>query len=143
MKRFYTYSDVCSTKLKGTYNRINHELGAESIDIDLDSLDSEYRDESSVLGIIRGERPTWIWFNNCNALLNTSLAGWLRSVLTTYYVDHVRVVFVLDSKEQYRSIFKNYSAPLYQSTIPLELIGNLICSSQTGQRIKRHIVFQS
>ncbi len=126
MKRFHIYSGVCSIKLKDTYNRINHELGVESIDIDLESLGSEYRDESSVLSIIRGERPNWIWFNNCNALLNTSLTGWLRSLLTTYYVDHVSVVFVLDSKEQYRSIFQNYSAPFYQSTIPLplELIGN-------------------
>lgn len=79
MKRFHIYSDVCSIKLKDTYNRINHELGVESIDIDLDSLGSKYRDESSVLNIIRGERPTWVWFNNCNALLNTSLAGWLRN----------------------------------------------------------------
>ncbi|MBE4054630.1 hypothetical protein [Vibrio rotiferianus] len=122
IKRFHILSDECSEELQHTYNLVNHKLGVDVISIDLGSLGNEYRNDSRILQIIRNEVPTWIWFRNCHALLDTSLAGWLRSVLTTYNVDHVRVVFVLDSKDQFRSIFQKYSAPFYQSTMPLELI---------------------
>ncbi|HAS8400903.1 TPA: hypothetical protein I7743_23605 [Vibrio vulnificus] len=54
-------------------------------------------------------------------LYSTHTAGWLRSILTTCDVEHLRVAFLLDNKMQYRSIFQHYSAPLYKSTTYLVL----------------------
>ena len=122
MKRFHTFSDKCSKELQDSYDHINHELGVQVIYIDLESLNSDFRHESQIMSIIRGERPTWIWFINCNALFNSSLARWLRSVLTTYHVEHLRVTFLLESRDQFRSIFQTYSAAFYQSTTALQLI---------------------
>ncbi len=122
MKRFHTFSDKCSKELQDSYDHINHELGVQVLYIDLESLNPDDHHESQIMSIIRGERPTWIWFINCNALINSSRAGWLRSVLTTYYVEHLRVTFLLESREQFRSIFQTYSAPFYQSTKTLDLI---------------------
>ncbi|EGR3353104.1 hypothetical protein [Vibrio parahaemolyticus] len=122
MMRFHTFTNKCGEDLQNTYNRINNGLGVQTIYIDLLSLAGEdYRNKSQIMDIIRSDKPTWIWFINCEALLNGSLASWLRSILTTYNADHIRVTFVLDNQEQFSSIFQRYSAPLYQSTMALDL----------------------
>ncbi|SON49020.1 hypothetical protein [Vibrio tapetis] len=120
MMRFHAFSDECDEEVREVYNHINHELGAKTIYVDLCLLGENYRDESQIIDIIRGNQPTWVWFVNCQILLDNSLAGWLRSVLTTYNVDHVRATFVLDSQDQYNEIFLTYSAPFYKSTIALK-----------------------
>lgn len=124
MMRFHTFANECGKELQDTYNRTNHGLGANVVYIDLKSMRDGYRYKSEILDIIRGHQQTWVWFVGCSALLEDSLAGWLRSVLTTYDLDHVRVAFVLDSREQFNHIFRDYSAPLYQSTIALDLSKN-------------------
>ena len=122
MMRFHTYTNECGEDLQSTYNRINNGLGVQTIYIDLLSLVGEdYRNKSQIMDVIQSNKPTWIWFINCEALLNDSLAGWLSSILTTYDTDHIRVTFVLDNQEQYSNIFQCYSAPLYQSTMALDL----------------------
>ncbi len=122
MMRFHAFSHECGDELWETCRRINHELGAQTTFIDLLCLGDDYRKKSHIMNVIRdNEQPTWVWFINCEALLDTSLAGWLRSILTTYDTDHVRVTFLLDSQEQYRNIFQRYSAPLYKSTIAFDL----------------------
>ncbi len=117
----------------GTPERLIHgywELGvmrfhtANVVYIDLTSMGDGYRYKSEILDVIRSDQQTWVWFVGCRALLESSLAGWLRSVLTTYNLDHVRVAFVLDSREQFNHIFQDYSAPFYQSTIALDLSKN-------------------
>lgn len=124
MMRFHAFGSECSKEFQDSYNRINHELGASVACIDLASMGEDYRYESEILDIIRSDGQTWVWFTNCNALLDTSLSGWLRSVLTTYNVNHIRVTFLLDNPEQFNNIFQSYSAPFYKSTIALELIKN-------------------
>lgn len=120
--RFHAFSDVCGDALRNRYNRINHEIGVQTVYIDLLSLSENKKNESQLTRIIRNhEQPTWIWFINCEALLDTSRAGWLRSLLTTFCVDHVRVTFLLDSQEHYNNIFLSYSAPLYKATTALEI----------------------
>ncbi|MFV8409322.1 hypothetical protein [Vibrio owensii] len=124
MMRFHTFASECGKELQDTYNRTNHGLGANVVYIDLKSMRDGYRYKSEILDIIRSHQQTWVWFVGCSALLEDSLAGWLRSVLTTYDLDHVRVAFVLDSREQFNHIFRDYSAPFYQSTIALDLSKN-------------------
>ncbi|EOW9396763.1 MULTISPECIES: hypothetical protein [Vibrio] len=120
--RLHTFTNECGEKLQETYNEINHRIGVNTVYIDLLTLGMNYRNSSQILNIIRNnEQPTWVWFTNCDALLDTSLAGWLRSILTTCDVEHLRVAFLLDNKMQYRSIFQHYSAPLYKSTTYLVL----------------------
>ncbi len=109
----------CSKDFQDRYNRINHKLGADTAYIDLLKLDEDQY-TTHLLNIIQNDkRPAWIWFINCGALLNTSIAGWLRSILTTGNVEHIRVTFLLDSQDQYNLIFQDYSAPLYKSTTKL------------------------
>lgn len=122
MMRFHAFSYECRNELWDTYRRINHELGAQTAQLDLLDLDKDDRKKSHIMNIIQNkEQPTWIWFINCEALLDTSLAGWLRSTLTTNDAAHIRVTFLLNSQEHYRGIFQRYSAPLYKSTIALNL----------------------
>ncbi|MFS1465522.1 hypothetical protein BCU33_005575 [Vibrio lentus] len=122
MMRFHTFTNECGKELQDTYNLINYELGARVEYIDLALIDEDYRDKSQILDIIRSDEPTWVWFINCNALLNSSLAGWLRSMLTTYNVVHIRATFVLDNRDQFQRVFQSYTTPLYQSTMALRLI---------------------
>ncbi len=121
--RLHTFTNECGETLQETYNEINHKIGVNTVYIDLTSLGENYRNASQILNIIRSnEQLTWVWFTNCDALLDTSLAGWLRSILTTSDMEHVRVVFLLDNKNQYREIFQRYSLPLYRSTTILNNI---------------------
>ncbi len=122
MMRFHAFSHECGDEIWETYRRINHKLGVQTILIDLLCLGENYRKASHIMNIIRNnEQPTWVWFINCEALLDTSLAGWLRSILTTNDTAHVRVIFLIDTQEQYLNIFQRYSAPLYKSTIAIDL----------------------
>ncbi len=121
--RLHTFTNECGETLQETYNEINHKIGVNTVYIDLISLGENHRNASQILNIIRSnEQPTWVWFTNCDVLLDTSLAGWLRSILTTSDMEHVRVVFLLDNKNQYREIFQKYSLPLYRSTTILNNI---------------------
>lgn len=120
--RFHVLQQEFESQYKDRCNDINGRLGVNTIIIDLLELGDAYRKASLIMDIIRdSEQPIWIWFINCEALKNTSLAGWLRSVLTTYYVEHIRVAFVLDNKELYKDIFQNHSTPLYEFTTSLEV----------------------
>lgn len=125
MMRFHAFSYECGNDIYDTYRCINHELGAQTAILDLLDLEKNDIKKSYLMNIIQNnEQPTWIWFINCNVLLDTSLAGWLRSTLTTNNIAHVRVTFLLDSQEHYRDIFQRYSAPFYKSTIALNLQTN-------------------
>lgn len=119
--RFHVFEPEFGCRLQDKCNSINHKLGVKTVSIDLLSLGDDYRKTSQIMDIIRdSEQPMWVWFVNCEALNKTSLAGWLRSVLSTYYVEHVRVAFVLDNEKLYKDIFQNYDTPLYEFTTSLK-----------------------
>lgn len=122
MMRFHTFDIECRKELQDTYNRVNHGRGANVVYIDLTSIGNNYQYQSEILDIVQSDQKTWVWFVGCRALLDQSLAGWLRSILTRYNLAHIRVAFVLDSREQFNQIFQDYSAPFYQSTIALDLL---------------------
>lgn len=122
MKLFHTFLSECGSDIQDVYRRINFEVGAQTAYLDLHCLEEDYRNKSQIMEIVRdNEQPIWLWISSCDVLLDTSIAGWLRSVLTTYYTEHIRVVFLLDSQQQYRDIFRTCEAPLYDSTVVLEL----------------------
>ncbi len=120
--RFHAFYQEWDNGLQVRCDSINHTLGVRTVRVDLLAFEGDYRRTSQVMDIIRShDSSTWIWFVNCEALLDSSLAGWLRSLLTTYSVEHVRVAFLLDNRQQYRKIFQRASAPFYQSTILLKI----------------------
>lgn len=122
MMCFHAFSYECRNELRETYDLINHELGVSTVYLDLLCLEEKYRSKSKILDIIRDtEQPTWVWFINCEVLFDSSVAGWLRSILTTSDTGHVRVTFLLDNSKQYRDIFQSHSEPMFQSTIALAL----------------------
>ncbi|EIZ1551422.1 hypothetical protein ABMY21_11840 [Vibrio vulnificus] len=119
--RFHVFESEFGCRLQNKCDGINHKLGIKTVSIDLLDLGDDYRKTSQIMDIIRdSEQPMWVWFVNCEALKNTSLAGWLRSVLSTYYVEHVRVAFILDNEELYKEIFQKYDTPLYEFTALLK-----------------------
>jgi len=122
MTWFHTFYHECGCDNREMYDCINHKMGVQTTYFDLLCLEVNYRNKSQLMEIIRNNKqPTWLWITNCDALLDTSIAGWLRSILSTYYTEHIRVTFLLDTQQQYRDIFRCYSAPLYNSTMALEL----------------------
>lgn len=122
MMWFHSFPQECGCDIRGMYDGINHGIGVQTTYFDLLCLEDDYRNKSQLMEIIRNNKqPTWVWVTNCEALLDTAIAGWLRSILTTYYTEHIRVTFLLDSQQQYREIFRRYSAPLYNSTMALKL----------------------
>lgn len=119
--RLHAFTNECDENTREKYDAINHRAGVKTDYIDLLTLGNEYRAESRIMDIIQDyEQLVWVWFFNCEALFETSLASWLRSILTTHSVEHIRVVFLLDNQEQHRRIFQCYSTPLYQSTTALK-----------------------
>ncbi len=119
--RFHVIEPKYDCRFQHECNTINHNLGVKTVSIDLLSLGDDYRKKSLIMDIVRdSDQPMWVWFLNCEALNNTSLAGWLRSILSTYYVEHIRAVFVLDNEELCKNIFRNYSKPLYEFTTNLK-----------------------
>ncbi|ENH7395528.1 hypothetical protein ABWK90_003850 [Vibrio vulnificus] len=119
--RFHVFESEFGCQLQNKCNGINQKLGIKTVSIDLLGLGDDYRKTSQIMDIIRdSEQPMWVWFVNCEALKNTSLAGWLRSVLSTYNVEHIRVAFVLDNEELYKEIFQKYDTPLYEFTTLLK-----------------------
>ncbi|KII76740.1 hypothetical protein PL18_10190 [Vibrio renipiscarius] len=122
MMRFHAFSHECGCDIREMYDNINHRMGIKTTYMDLLCLEDDYRNKSQLMEIVRNNKqPTWLWVTNCEVLLDTAIAGWLRSILTTYYTEHIRVTFLLDSQQQYREVFRRYSAPLYSSTMALEL----------------------
>lgn len=121
MMRFHTFIDECGDAIRDRYNLNNHENRCSNRLYRSSCIKWKWKNELQLTKIICNHaHPTWIWFINCEALLDTLRAGWLRSLLTTFCVDHVRVTFLLDSREHYNNIFLSYSAPLYKTTTALE-----------------------
>lgn len=122
LMRFHAFSHECREELRDTYNHINQGIGVQTVYVNLLSLGQNYQNEHQLLNIIRNSNQAyWIWFTNCEALLEMSFAGWLRSVLTTSDIEHIRVVFLLNSRDLYNNIFQRYSAPLYKATTALKI----------------------
>ncbi|YCO02797.1 hypothetical protein ACB087_20450 [Vibrio sp. VNB-15] len=102
-------------------NRINESLGIAVETIDL----KEYRDnfrpsEKLNKSIKESEYRRWIWFYGVEALRDTNYAGWLRSRLTVRSIENLRVIFVVESSDDYRDVFCDYRVPFYQSTTLLQ-----------------------
>lgn len=122
MMWFHAFSHECGCDNREMYDCINHKMGIQTTHFDLLCLEADYRNKSQLMEIIRNNKQlTWLWITNCDILLNTSVARWLRTILSTYYTEHIRVTFLLDTQQQYQDIFRCYSAPFYNSTIALEL----------------------
>ncbi|MCU8528622.1 hypothetical protein M2F93_04320 [Vibrio vulnificus] len=98
----------------------------ESLDIAVETIDlKEYRDnfkssEKLNKPIEENEHPRWIWFYGVEALKDTNFAGWLRSRLTVRSIENLRVIFVVESSDDYRDVFCDYRVPFYQSTTLLQ-----------------------
>lgn len=122
LMRFHAFAHECQEKLQDTYNHINQGIGVQTVYVDLLSLDQDYQNEHQLLNIIRNSNQAyWIWFTNCEALLDMSFAGWLRSILTTSDIEHIRIVFLLNSQDLYNNVFQRYSAPFYKATTALQI----------------------
>lgn len=133
MMRFHTFTNDCGEDLQNTYNRINNGLGVQTIYIDLLSLAGEdYRNKSQIMDIIRSDKPTWIWFINCEALLNGSLAGYDQSSPHT-----MQIIFEL----LLCSIIKSSSA-ISSSVIPRHYINRLWLSifRRTNSELYRDVL---
>lgn len=122
MLRLHVLDEQLDSSLVEEINRINESLGITVMSIDLVELIDLYAESEELNEAIeQSEHPKWLWLHGVNALKNTHFAGWLRSLLTVRTVENVRVVFVADSQEDLRAVFRDIKAPFFQSTIPLNV----------------------
>ena len=119
MMRFHAFIFDLDSIVIDLYDGFNQSIGVKVFKIDL--LDASFNFEF-LESLLKQDIPSWIWFVNCHSLYDENYSGMLRSVLTTNECDNLRVVFILDSKEDFTQIFQNHSSPLYKSTTPLHLI---------------------
>ncbi|EGQ7693884.1 hypothetical protein LFR94_002024 [Vibrio vulnificus] len=98
-------------------NRINESMGIAVESIDLKEYRDNFRSSKKLNKSIKeNEYPRWIWFYGVEALKDTNFAGWLRSRLTVRSTENLRVIFVVESSDDYRDVFCDYRVPFYQST---------------------------
>lgn len=119
MMRFHAFIFELDSIVIDLYDGFNQSIGVNVFKIDLSdtSFNFEFLDY-----LLKQEIPSWVWFVNCHSLYDENYSGMLRSVLTTNECDNLRVVFILDSKEDFTQIFQNHLSPFYKSTTPLYLI---------------------
>lgn len=121
MYRHHVFRVNLSDSLVKNVNKINASLEIPVVSIDLNDYKDDFRSSESLNNLIEeNEYPLWIWVYGIEALKDTNFSGWLRSRLTVRAVENLRVVFVVDSFQDYRDVFCNHRAPFYQSTIPLQ-----------------------
>lgn len=119
MMRFHAFVSDFDSGVIELYDRFNKSIGVNVFRIDL--LDSSFNFEF-LDSLLKQDTPSWVWFVNCHSLYDDNYSGTLRSVLTTNEFDNLRVVFILDSKEDFTQIFQNHCSPFYKSTTPLHLM---------------------
>ncbi|HIF9238108.1 TPA: hypothetical protein ACX6RC_000598 [Photobacterium damselae] len=101
-------------------NQINESLGIKVEDIDLNKYKDNFRSSEDLnKSIEENEYPRWIWFYGVEALKDSNFSGWLRSRLTVRSIENLRVIFVAESRDDYRDVFCDSRAPFYQSTMLL------------------------
>ena len=102
-------------------NQINESLGISVKTIDLMEYKHNFRTSVELNHYIaENQYPTWIWFYGIEALKDTGFSGWLRNRLTIRSIENLRIVFVADSRSDFRDVFCDRTAPLYQSTMSLQ-----------------------
>jgi len=110
-----------SDQLILSINRINESLGISVKTIDLNEYKDSFRSSKNLnKSIEENEYPLWIWFYGVEALKEQDFSGWLRSRLTVRSIENLRTIFVAESQHDYQDIFRDSSAPFYQSTMLLQ-----------------------
>ena len=121
MYRHHVLRENLSDSLIIKINKINDLLGMAVETINLNNYKNNYI-ESEVLNksIEENEYSKWIWFVGLDALNDSSFAGWLRNRLTVRFINNLRVIFIAESNDDFKEIFCDIRAPLYQSTMLLQ-----------------------
>ncbi|MGV2989608.1 hypothetical protein ACE1OE_18355 [Vibrio sp. E150_011] len=102
-------------------NKINKSLGVTVQSIDLNDYKHDFMTSETLNKlIVENEYPKFLWIFGVDVLKDSRFSGWLRSRLTVRAIKNLRVVFVVDSREDYREVFCNQRARFYQSTMPLQ-----------------------
>lgn len=121
MYRHHVLRENLSDSLIENINKINELFGVAVKTINLNDYKNNYV-ESEVLNkcIEENESPKFIWFIGVEALNDSSFSGWLRNRLTVRFINNLRVIFIAESNNDFRDIFCDIRAPLYQSTMLLQ-----------------------
>jgi hypothetical protein len=121
MYRHHVLRENLSDSIIININKINTLLGVTVETINLNDYKNNYV-ESEVLNkcIEENEYPRFIWFIGVEALNDSSFSGWLRNRLTVRLINNLRVIFIAESNNDFRNIFCDIRAPLYQSTMLLQ-----------------------
>jgi|GEM_PF-3534766 len=121
MYRHHVFRTDLSDQLILSINRINESLGISVKTIDLNEYKDSFRSSKNLnKSIEENEYPLWIWFYGVEALKEQDFSGWLRSRLTVRSIENLRTIFVAESQHDYQDIFRDSSAPFYQSTMLLQ-----------------------
>lgn len=121
MYRHHVFHTNLSDSFILKINRINESLGIAVEAIDLNEYKDNFRSSEDLnKSIEENEYPTWIWFYGVEALKDSNFSGWLRSRLTVRSIENLRVIFVAESRDDYRYVFCDSRAPFYQSTMLLQ-----------------------
>jgi hypothetical protein len=121
MYRHHVLRENLSDSFIININKINELLGVAVETINLNDYKNNYI-ESKVLNkcIEENEYPKFVWFMGLEALNDSSFAGWLRNRLTIRLINNLRVIFIAESNDDFKDIFCDIRAPLYQSTMLLQ-----------------------
>ncbi|MBE8564185.1 hypothetical protein [Vibrio sp. OPT20] len=121
MYRHHVFGTKLSDMFMKKANRINESLGITVVTIDLNTYRNNFRSSEELIKYLEeNEYPKWIWFYGIEALKDSNFAGWLRNRLTVRSIENLRVIFVAQSRADYREVFCDRGTPFYQSTMLLQ-----------------------
>ncbi|NUW71704.1 hypothetical protein HOP38_04205 [Vibrio mediterranei] len=110
-----------SDSLVQTINKTNEAMGITVQSIDLNDYKHDFTTSETLNKLIdENEYPKFLWIYGVDALKDSRYSGWLRSKLTVRAIKNLRVVFVADSRQDYREVFCDQRARFYQSTMLLQ-----------------------
>ncbi len=122
MYRHHVFRKNMSDILIKDINQINESLGVTVVTIDLNMYRNNFRSSEDITKYLEDDGyPKWIWFYGVEALKNSNYAGWLRNWLSVRSIENLRVVFVTQSRADYRAVFCDRRTPFYQFTMPLQI----------------------
>ncbi|ASI89638.1 hypothetical protein [Vibrio mediterranei] len=118
----HVYRVNLSDLLVQKIHNINEALGITVQSIDLNDYKHDFTSSETLNRLIEeNEYPKFLWICGLDALKDSHFSGWLRSRLTVRAIRNLRVVFVVDSREDYMEVFCDRRARFYQSTMPLQI----------------------
>ncbi|EGR1583980.1 hypothetical protein D6L38_20755 [Vibrio parahaemolyticus] len=121
MYRHHVFRTNLSDMFIQNINQINESLGVTVLTIDLNIYKNNFRSSEVLIKYLQDDGyPKWIWFYGVEALKDSNFSGWLRSWLTVRSIENLRVIFVAQSRADYREVFCDRRKPFYQSTMLLQ-----------------------